>query len=150
MRMLDKMRDFFTGQEDYDDGEEMIEVEEEEIEEPIQRPRQMPPVQQTHAKIVPMINKPQHTKMEILNFTMNSYEMTGEICNYIKSHKPVIVNMQYLEPAQVQRAVDYLTGASYALNGAVERIADNIFLFAPEDVHITPDQMKTKAAWPMV
>ena len=69
----------------------------------------------------------QNSRMDILNFTMSNYEMTGEVFNYIKNRKPIIVNMQPLIAADVQRAVDDLTGAVYALNGAVVQVAANIF-----------------------
>jgi cell division inhibitor SepF len=32
--------------------------------------------------------------------------------------------------------VDFLTGAVYALNGSVQKIAEGIFIFAPENVEI--------------
>lgn len=87
-------------------------------------------------------------KMEILNFTMTSYEMTGEICNYIKAKKPIIVNMEKIERHEMQRAVDFLTGASCALNGSVEKITECIFIFAPEHVNINPEKLKQKNIFP--
>lgn len=141
----DKLWGNFSPQDDTD--EEQSTEEEMKPEEPAQRGRASqgataPP------RVVPL--KTPVAKMEILNFTMDSYDATGEICSYIQSRKPVIVNMEHLESTQVQRAVDYLTGACYALNGSVERIAENIFVFAPEDVHISPDRVKPRAkgAWP--
>lgn len=143
--MMNKMKDFFMPQDEYD---------EEEIEEMEQRqeikPRQvMQPVpHQSSSRVVPMNN--QVGKQEILNLTMSTYDMTGEISNYIKARKPIVVNMQELDKLEVQRAVDYLTGACYALNGSVEKVADNIFIFAPEHINVSPEQVKQKTIWPSV
>lgn len=145
MSMINKMKNFFMPQDDYDEEEEYEEVEQRV--EPIQRQRTSTPAAMP-SKVVPLNASQNHNKMEILNFTMKNYEMTGEICSYIKSRKPVIVNMQQLTPGEVQRAVDYLTGACYALSGSVERIADNIFVFAPEDINISPENIKQKNIWP--
>ena len=89
-------------------------------------------------------------KMEILNFTMTSYEMTGEVSNYIKSKKPIVVNMEKLDSHEMQRAVDYLAGACCALNGTVEKVTDNIFIFAPEHVNINPEKIKQKNIFPPI
>jgi cell division inhibitor SepF len=86
-------------------------------------------------------------KMDILNFTMTHYDMTGEVSDYIKKRKTVIVNMQKLDPKDIQRTVDYLTGTCYALNGTVEKIAESIFIFAPESVSISPETVKQKDMW---
>ncbi|MGL5677130.1 MAG: cell division protein SepF [Cellulosilyticaceae bacterium] len=147
--VMNKMKDFLMPQDEYDDEDELEEIEHKsEPVMPKHRTVIQAPIQQP--KLVPMGGTNGAGKMEILNFTMTSYDMTGEVFNYIKSKKPVIVNMQQLNAAEVQRAVDYLTGACYALNGAVERVAENIFVFAPEDVNLSPDSIKQKNTWPII
>ena len=88
--------------------------------------------------------------MEILSFTMLSYDMTEEVASYIKAKKPIIVNMEKLDKFQMLRTVDFLTGACYALNGSVEKITENIFIFAPEHVNINPDKIRQKTILPQV
>lgn len=141
--MMNKMKDFFMPQDEYDE-EELEEMEQR----PEQKPRQVmqPVMPQATGRVVPMGNAV--GKQEILNLTMSSYDMTGEISNYIKARKPIVVNMQQLDKMEVQRAVDYLTGACYALNGTVEKVADNIFIFAPEHISVSPEQIKQKNIWP--
>lgn len=143
--MMNKMKDFFMPQDEYDD-EEIEEMEQRQ--EPKQRQVMQPVPHQSSSRVVSM--KSQIGKQEILNLTMSSYDMTGEISNYIKARKPIVVNMQELEKLEVQRAVDYLTGACYALNGSVEKVADNIFIFAPEHINVSPEQVKQKTIWPAV
>ncbi|WP_069997599.1 cell division protein SepF [Cellulosilyticum sp. I15G10I2] len=134
---MSKLRNIFSPQDEYDD-DELEDMPRES--EPINRNiGHTPPI--SPAKVV-SIN--QSNKMEILNFTMLSYDMTGEICSYIKAKKPIIVNMEKIDQHEMQRAVDYLTGASCALNGSVEKITENIFIFAPEHIHINPEKLKQK------
>ena len=145
---MNKMKDFLMPQDEYDDDEDELEEVEVVRQEPIvPKHRQPMPSSVPQPKLV-AVGGAQNSRMDILNFTMSNYEMTGEVFNYIKNRKPIIVNMQPLNAADVQRAVDYLTGACYALNGAVEKVADNIFVFAPENVNLSPETLKQKNTWP--
>ena len=146
--IMTRMKDMIMSNVDFEDEDEEFEEVEHKVES-IPRPRQPLPMPQAQTKLTPITNAVQD-KMEILNFTMSNYEMTGEVAAYIKNKKPIIVNMKNLTPGEVQRAVDYLTGACYALNGSVECITDQIYIFAPESVNITPEVIKQKNIWPTV
>ena len=146
--IMTKVKDMFASNVDFEDEDEEFEEIETKVES-IPRPRQPLAMPQAQPKLTP-ITTPVQDRMEILNFTMSNYEMTGEVAAYIKNKKPIIVNMKNLTPSEVQRAVDYLTGACYALNGSVECITDQIYIFAPESVNITPEVIKQKNIWPTV
>lgn len=140
--LISKFKNIFSPQDEYD---------EDEIEE---MSRESEPITRSNIGYTPSISTAKvvsltpSNKMEILNFTMLSYDMTGEICSYIKAKKPIIVNMEKIDQHEKQRAVDYLTGASCALNGCVEKITENIFIFVPEHVHINPEKLKQKNIFP--
>ena len=138
---MSKFKNIFVPEDEYDD-EDYVEAEQEE--ELTARPANhtVHTVPMVGPKVVSLS---QPNRMELLNFTMLSYDMTGEICGYIKNRKPIIVNMEKLAPHEMQRAVDYLTGACFALNGSVEKVTDNIFIFAPEHVNINPEKLKQKS-----
>lgn len=148
---MNKMKDFIGLSEDFEDEEEDYE-ETQPIQESVARPRQTSnlSIPAGQPRLAPVTPAPTKEKMEILNFTMSNYEMTGEVATYIKNRKPIIVNMKNLTPGEVQRAVDYLTGACYALNGTVECITEQIYIFAPESINITPEAIKQKNVWPVV
>ncbi|MEB3324687.1 MAG: cell division protein SepF, partial [Cyanobacteriota bacterium] len=42
-----------------------------------------------------------------------------------------------MEPDQAQRAVDFVAGGTYAIDGQQERVGESIFLFAPSCVTVT-------------
>lgn len=130
--VFDKMRDFFMGydEEDYEDEYEQVEERVVDIE-----PQQFVGRRgNSQSKIVSIH---QNAKMDIMNFKMQKYDVTGDIASYIKMRKPVVVNMQALKKEEAQRAIDYLTGASFALDGKVEKIADQIFIFSPEHISVS-------------
>ncbi len=138
--LMSKFKNLIAPQDEYDD--EDLEEDVREVEHPVRSTSYVSPLQTP--KVVTLN---QSNKMEILNFTMLTYEMTGEICGYIKAKKPIIVNMEKLAQHEMQRSVDFLTGACCALNGTVEKITDHIFIFAPENVHINPDKLRQKSVF---
>jgi len=65
-----------------------------------------------------------------------SYEETQEIADHLRQHRPIIVNLQRLNPDQARRVVDFLSGCVYALNGQIKKIGPSIFFCTPENVDI--------------
>ncbi len=101
----------------------------EEKEMPVQE--EAPPVRAVNPKVINFEEKANHSKQEFLSITMANYDSTGEIARYIKEKKPIIVNMQNLNEKEVQRALDYLSGVSYALEGSVELVTKNVYVMLP-------------------
>ena len=55
----------------------------------------------------------------------------------LRERKTVILNLTMMDPDQAQRAVDFVAGGTYAMDGHQERIGESIFLFAPSCVNVT-------------
>ena len=65
-----------------------------------------------------------------------AFDECPKLVDSLKSKKPVIINLEKLESDTARKIFDFLSGATYALNGNVQKIANNIFVFAPENVDI--------------
>ena len=65
-----------------------------------------------------------------------SFEECPRLVDSLKSKKPVIINLERIDMELARKIFDFLSGATYALNGNVEKVANNIFIFAPESVDI--------------
>ena len=63
-------------------------------------------------------------------------EMHGAI-QALRERKTVILNLTMMEPDQAQRAVDFVAGGTFAIDGHQERVGESIFLFAPICVTVT-------------
>ena len=59
-----------------------------------------------------------------------------KLIDNLKARKPVIVNLEKVETDLARKMFDFLSGATYALSGNIQRINQNIYLFAPENVNI--------------
>ncbi len=83
-----------------------------------------------------------------------SFEDALTIVRELKLNKSVIVNLHLLDSEQSQRIVDFLSGATHALEGNQERISESIFIFAPASVSITGasswvHRMAEESSWEM-
>ena len=65
------------------------------------------------------------------------FDECPKLVDNLKGKKPVIINLEKIESDTARKIFDFLSGATYALNGNVQKIANNIFVFAPENVDIT-------------
>lgn len=59
------------------------------------------------------------------------------VTDFVKDGKICAVNLTGVERGQAQRIVDVVAGGIYALNGTINRISKDIFIVAPEGVHVS-------------
>lgn len=73
-----------------------------------------------------------------------TFEECPKLVDSLKGRRPVIINLETLETEVARKIFDFLSGATYALNGNVQKVANNIFIFAPENVDIAGGQQDDK------
>lgn len=69
------------------------------------------------------------------------------VCDNIKSNKACVVILEGIDKITAQRIADFVSGSVTALNGAIERINNVIFMAAPESFDFAGDvtgNLKTK------
>ena len=77
------------------------------------------------------IQMPNVASMKMIVYHPVSYEDAQHIIDNLKSQKPVIINMEELEVNCAQRILDFLSGAVYAMNGAICKVSRGIFVVTP-------------------
>ena len=69
-----------------------------------------------------------------------------DICNYLRKGHICVVNLEGVERSHAQRIADFLSGAVYVTDGAIERINTNIFIAAPSHVIISGESEEELSA----
>ena len=70
-----------------------------------------------------------------------SFEEIHQAADALLAQKVLILKCAKMRsPSEAQRAVDFLAGAVYAINGHQSRIWKDIFMFAPPSVQLTRSQ----------
>ncbi len=73
-----------------------------------------------------------------------AFDDVQEITDHLKNRKPVIVNLEKVDNDLARRIVDFLSGAVYAVSGAMQKVGGGIFLFVPSNVDIDSDIKETE------
>ncbi|HJC47713.1 MAG TPA: cell division protein SepF [Candidatus Lachnoclostridium pullistercoris] len=117
-------RGFFSrNNNSYDD-------EEDEPEQP--RPKFL---NRSSSKVVPM----RRGGMEVSLVKPSSMEDSKDICDYLLAGKAVVLNMEGLHTEVAQRIIDFASGATYSMNGNLQKISSCIFIATPESVELSGD-----------
>ena len=139
MGIKDKFLDFM-GIEDADEKEEPnVMAEEEETAEPVHPKAESVKKTLREPRLQgggDPISMPNSTQQKMIVYYPVSYDDAQSIIDNLKARKPVIVNMEDLEVATAQRILDFLSGASYGLNGTIRKISRNIFVVAPANYDV--------------
>ena len=67
------------------------------------------------------------------------FDEVKDIAENLKNRRPVIVNLEQATPELARRVVDFVMGASYALNGSQQKVGSGIFLFVPSNMDISSE-----------
>lgn len=65
-----------------------------------------------------------------------------EIGDRLKANQPVIVNLQGADRDLSRRMVDFCSGATYALGGAMDKVARDVFLLTPSNVEVSAEEKR--------
>lgn len=86
-----------------------------------------------------VVNFQASVKMEVVVIQPKTYDEAQEVCDHIKSQRPVIINLEQMERNVAQRIMDFVSGSCYTLNGNLQRVTNNIFIIAPENIDVAGD-----------
>lgn len=120
----------YNSTKDYQDEYNLDDYEEtyEELEEP--------KMDRNRSKIIGMPERGLDGNLKVVIYQPTTYEDTQNIIDNLKSRKPIVVNLDEMDPQVAQRVLDFISGAVYSLAGHIRKVARNIFLVTPSTVDI--------------
>ncbi|WP_348539818.1 cell division protein SepF [Spirulina sp. CCY15215] len=74
---------------------------------------------------------------EVVVIEPRSFEEMPQVIQALRERKSVVLNLTVIDPDEAQRAVDFVAGGTYAIDGHQERIGESIFLFTPSCVQVS-------------
>lgn len=77
---------------------------------------------------------------EITTCYLTTPEYVPHVADRLKNARPVIINIEEMEPEQRWRALDFLSGIVYALDGSYEKVGEYVFLLVPGSVSIADEE----------
>ena len=149
--------------EDYDDYDEELDEYDEPAQEPAPRTRRPSPFATTAAPAAPaaaaapaapaastpsfggQVLNMSSGKQEVVMFHAKTFDDAAQAADELCKRKAVILNMENVDKALTRRVVDFLSGAVYALDGRVKKVAQSTYLFCPHNMDDTGDLENIKA-----
>ncbi len=101
----------------------------------------MEPEQRNNLKVV---NHPNSRGYEVMVIEPRSFEESLEIVNNLRQRKSVVLNLHLLDNEQSQRIVDFLSGATHALDGNQQKIGEGVFIFTPNNIAIQSETERSR------
>ena len=78
-------------------------------------------------------------KQEVVLFHAKTFDDAAKAADELRKKKAVILNMENVDKSLTRRVVDFLSGAVYALDGSVKKIAQCTYLFCPHNMAVIGD-----------
>ena len=153
------VKNFFGGNQD--DGYEYEEYSDDTYEEEFQQPVVTAPVAGGNGPVASAV-KPKtggyntvaqrSSGMKVVIVEPKAFEDSEHITNQLRDMRPVVINFENTDPHEAARIVDFVSGATFALDGKLEKIGKDIFICVP--VNVTVDytdkeytELSDKLAW---
>lgn len=149
--------------EEYDDYDEELDDFEEPAQEPAPRTRRPSPFANTTASAAApaaaaaapaatsspsfggQVLNMSSGKQEVVLFHAKTFDDAAKAADELCKRKAVILNMENVDKALTRRVVDFLSGAVYALDGRVKKVAQSTYLFCPHNMDVTGDLENIKS-----
>ncbi|MGL4484389.1 MAG: cell division protein SepF [Anaerovoracaceae bacterium] len=140
MGVFDKFKEL-VGFEEVDDDDFLEEEEKTSPKKvdriPIEPKMNYAPRQGSNKEKVVSIHSKATNPFKLMVVEPEGFEECPKLVDSLKARKPVIINLEKIDVDSARKIFDFLSGATYALSGTVQPVANNIFIFAPENVDIT-------------
>ncbi len=147
-KLLKQVMEFvgFADEED-ENEEEFMEVEDKEKEHETRRTDR----NLSLVKKGKVVNINTTAQLQVVVMTPETFDEARDIADFLKTKKPVVINLENIDREISRRIVDFLSGAVYALDGNIQKVSAGIFLVTPYNVSIMgdfKDELRNKGVFP--
>lgn len=128
----------FDGEDDdiYAEDEELMEIGEREEVKPAAREKYE---QRTTEKTGAVSASRSSIEMKVV--TPTKFDAVTQIADLLLEKKTVLLNLENTNKETAKRLIDFLSGVAYALDGDVQKVADNTFAVTPHNVAVSNEEV---------
>lgn len=143
--LIQKLKVFLGVTEAYEEAEELDVKERAATEDvvPLRRERAKKQPAQTRSKgtptLVSLSGGQTTVQSRIYILEPRDFADVKEYVAFLKSRRSLILRLHQLDKNEAQRIVDFMSGATHALDGNMRKLGETIFCFTPSSVVIEGD-----------
>jgi FtsZ-interacting cell division protein YlmF len=143
MSLVNKLKNWVTG-DAYEDDAFLMDEEATGAYAPA-APTQEPLPLANSQRSLKVVSHPNSAGAQVVVLEPRAFDEALDIVHHLKLRKAVILNLHLLDTTQSQRVVDFLSGATHAIEGHQQRIGDGVFIFTPSNVAIAAERAASAA-----
>lgn len=85
-----------------------------------------------------LVNLPtvQPKQVKVMIVEPFAFDDAQNVADHLKNRKPVVVNLENTDREVAKRIIDFISGTTYAISGSIQKIGNNIFLCAPNNIDV--------------
>ncbi len=91
-----------------------------------------------------VISHPKTGPYEVVVNEPKTFEESLDVVNNLRDGRSIVLNLHLLDAEQSQRVVDFVSGATHAVDGHQQRIGEGVFIFTPRNVSIAAETEKAR------
>lgn len=84
-------------------------------------------------------NRVMSNGMEVCVIKPSSIEDSREIADTLLDNRTVVLNMEGIDLSLAQRIIDFTSGATYAIDGNLQKISNFMYILTPRSVDVSGD-----------
>lgn len=93
------------------------------------------------------VSSKERETVTVFIYGLNNYDDVRRVVDEVKAGKIVVVNFETADRGDAIRALDFVSGAVYALDGNLQKVGDNVFLAVPKGVEVE-ESISGQATYP--
>ena len=98
-------------------------------------------VQESNGSTIPRLRPvPADAAARVHVVAPTEFSDARQVADRLMGNQPVIINLQAANRDLMRRMIDFCSGATYSLNGKMERVADKVFLVTPSNVKVSAEE----------
>ncbi|MBR1729520.1 MAG: cell division protein SepF [Selenomonadaceae bacterium] len=85
-------------------------------------------------------------KSKINTIRPKTFDQAQEVANSLREKVPVIINFEDTDTETARRIIDFISGTTYAINGDIKKVGQDVFICAPNSVTVTYSEDEKKVS----
>jgi cell division inhibitor SepF len=123
--------------------------EDEEIEDAFEDEREVAPPAPPRRNVISFSSRDKRggaSAGEVSLFAPRGFADVTVIADALRARQVVIVNLQGVDRALLQRIVDFTSGVAFTIDGKIQKLADGMYLVVPPGTPVNSDGIKETLA----
>ncbi len=86
-------------------------------------------------------------RTKITTIKPKNFSDAQTVANCLRDNIPVVMNFEDTDRGDAKRIIDFISGTTYAIDGEIRKVSDDVFICAPENVTVESSNDDKRTDW---